>query len=50
MKCKICGEEINLTIFGCPEDVCWDCLNKEIKGKVLDKNIEGIDYDNTDMG
>ena len=40
MKCKKCGEEINLTVFGAPPNICWDCLNKEEKEEeVLDVNI-----------
>lgn len=44
MKCKVCGDEINLTIFGMPEDICWRCL--EDKKEVLDKNINTDTEDN----
>lgn len=40
MKCKECGKEINLQIFGMPPDICWGCLNKEGKDEVLDINID----------
>ena len=42
MKCKKCGEEINLIIFGMPEDICFGCLSKdeEEKEKVLEKNVK----------
>lgn len=26
MKCKRCGNEINLEIFGMPHDLCYGCL------------------------
>ena len=42
MKCKRCGKEINLTIFGMPEDLCWDCLTKIEKNETLDNNINLI--------
>lgn len=40
MKCKICNDEINLSIFGLPEDICWGCASKEVKKEVLDTNVE----------
>ena len=40
MKCKNCGEEINLVIFGCPEDLCWNCIQEIERKIVLDQNIE----------
>ena len=40
MKCKVCGEEINLVIFGMPEGVCYDCITDEEKDKVIEKNIK----------
>ena len=39
MKCKYCKEEINLTIFGMPEDTCWGCLVEKKKEKIVDKNV-----------
>lgn len=42
-KCKICGQEINLTISGMPEDVCWECLQK--KDDVISENIEKLSKD-----
>lgn len=38
--CKKCGEEINLTIFGLPEDICWGCANKEQKNITTEKNLK----------
>jgi len=38
-KCIKCGEEINLTIFGCSEEICWGCLNKTEKEKVIENNL-----------
>ncbi len=41
--CKICGEKINLTVFGTPDDICWGCfqkLNEKEKQKVLNNNIK----------
>lgn len=42
MKCKKCGDEINLTVFGAPNDICWDCLKKSEKKVALDKNIKKL--------
>lgn len=42
MKCKKCGDEINLTVFGMPDDICWGCLKKSKKKVVLDKNIKKV--------
>lgn len=39
MKCKECGNEINLNVFGSPDDICWDCLNKSDKDNILNTNI-----------
>ena len=39
-KCKICKEEIMMVVFGSPDDICWGCLNKEDKDKVVDVNIK----------
>lgn len=39
-KCKKCGEEINLVIFGMPDDICYSCLTGEEKDDVVEKNIE----------
>lgn len=38
MKCKKCGNKINLTVFGMPNDICWGCLQEPEKEVVLDKN------------
>lgn len=38
-KCKICGEKINLVIFGCPKDICWGCLNKQEKKNIVENNV-----------
>ena len=38
MKCRICKDEINLTIAGMPDDICWGCLTKEDQIKVVNKN------------
>ena len=40
MKCKKCGEEINLVIFGMPEDVCYGCAIDKKKDEVVEKNFE----------
>ena len=39
-KCKICEEEINMVVFGSPDDICWGCLNREDKDKVVGVNIK----------
>jgi hypothetical protein len=39
MKCKLCGEEINLVIFGMSEDVCYGCTTEEEKDDVAEKNL-----------
>ena len=39
-KCKYCDCNINLTMHGAPDDVCWDCLEDEGKDVVLGKNIK----------
>ena len=39
MKCKVCGKKINLTVFGMPDDICWDCFDNEGKKEVLDVNV-----------
>ena len=39
MKCKVCKKEIKLVISGAPEGVCWGCVSREEKDKVLDKNL-----------
>ena len=38
-KCKKCGKEINLVIFGMPEDLCWGCASKKEQIEVIEKNI-----------
>lgn len=40
MKCSVCGEEINLTFYGTPEDICWGCLFPNEKDVVVKKNID----------
>jgi len=53
MRCKKCGNVINLTIFGMPDDICWGCvgngkneiLNKNIKRNIM-TNIQGIKIGN----
>lgn len=45
MKCKKCKDEINLTVFGMPNDICWDCLKKSEKNVVLDKNVKKVKSD-----
>lgn len=37
MKCKRCGEEINLMIVGMPKDICYGCLTK-------DEKLTGIEH------
>ena len=39
-KCKVCGDDINLTIFGMPNDICWGCLQEKEKEEVLDENVK----------
>jgi hypothetical protein len=39
-KCKYCKEEINLRVFGSPDDVCYGCLSKPEIDKVLNDNIK----------
>ena len=39
MKCKVCNEEINLSIFGMPDDVCWGCFTDDKKMEVVSKNV-----------
>jgi len=39
-KCKICGEEINLFVFGKPDDICFGCLTNEEKDILAKKNLE----------
>ncbi len=38
MKCKYCHEEINLTIYGLPDDICWGCADKETRFDALEVN------------
>jgi hypothetical protein len=46
MKCKICNDEINLSIFLLPKDTCYGCASKETKKEVLNANIkENIHFD-----
>jgi hypothetical protein len=40
MKCKVCKEEINLTVFGMPNDICWGCLQDEQKKEVIYENVK----------
>ncbi len=40
MKCKKCKEEINLTVFGMSNDICWGCLRDEQKKEVVNENVE----------
>lgn len=40
MKCKYCGDNINLTMFDALDDVCWGCMEDEGKDIVLSKNIK----------
>jgi hypothetical protein len=40
MKCKKCGEEINLVIFGMPEDICYGCGTGEEKEEVAERNLK----------
>ena len=39
MKCDQCGEEITLTIFGAPSNLCWGCLNPKEKEIVVKENV-----------
>ena len=39
MKCKVCKEDINLTIFGLPNDICWGCSQNEEKQETLNKSL-----------
>jgi len=39
MKCKRCGNEINLQIFGMPDDLCYGCLTIEENDKIVKMNI-----------
>jgi hypothetical protein len=36
-NCKVCGDPINMTVFGMPDDICWGCSEKE---EVLITNLE----------
>ena len=31
MKCKKCNEEINVHVFGQPDDICWACVSDKEK-------------------
>jgi hypothetical protein len=42
MKCKICNEEINLIIFGAPEDICYGCLSSEQKNEIVKLNVKEL--------
>lgn len=39
MRCKICNEEINLSVFGAPDDICYGCISDSTKKEVVDKAI-----------
>jgi len=40
MKCKKCGEKINLSVWGMPNDICYGCLSDGEREKVVKANIE----------
>ena len=40
MKCKICGEPINFSVFGMPDDICYGCLRGTKKEEVLNNNVK----------
>lgn len=39
MKCKFCEEEINLQIWGLPDDICWSCSEQN---EVVIRNLRRI--------
>lgn len=39
-KCRICKNEINLTVAGLPVDLCWGCIDKISIEKILDKAVQ----------
>lgn len=39
-QCKVCGDLITIHIFGTPLDICWGCLSREERKKVVDINIK----------
>jgi hypothetical protein len=43
MKCKKCGEDINLIICGAPNDICWGCLSDEERETTMNKAFEQLD-------
>lgn len=48
MKCEKCGEEINLTIFGTPNDICWGCLNKDQQLIAVTNNASAKNNDSSE--
>ena len=40
MKCKYCGDNINLKVFGLPDDMCWGCTQLSEKDRVLKINLD----------
>jgi len=42
MKCKICNEEINLSVFGMPNNICYGCFTEPEKKEVLNKNLKEV--------
>lgn len=40
MKCKICQQEINMHIFGMPDDLCWGCANDQTKDQVVENQLD----------
>lgn len=42
MKCKFCEEEINLHIFGAPDDICFGCLTVQEKDQIVEDHASSI--------
>ncbi len=38
-KCKICGEDITVTINGAPFDICWNCVDEKTKNDIIQTNM-----------
>ena len=37
---ELYNEEINLTIFGMPNDICWGCLQEPQKKEIISENVK----------
>ena len=43
--CKTCGCEINMIIFGMPDDECYGCLTDPEKMALAEKNVDILEED-----